>query len=55
VADSMPEAGYGPGALTSFYNLARVRQTLCVTPAMEAVSRITLWSAEQIVRLLEAR
>jgi hypothetical protein len=35
-----------------FHNLARVHQTLCVTPAMEAGLADHAWSIEEIVRLL---
>ena len=34
------------------YNFARVHQTLCVTPAMEAGITDHIWSLEEIVGLL---
>lgn len=37
------------------YNLARIHQTLRVTPAMEAGVSEHVWSVEEIVRLLDAR
>lgn len=35
-----------------FYNFARVHQTLCVTPAMQAGVSDHVWSIEEIVALL---
>ena len=35
-----------------YYNFARVHQTLCVTPAMEAGIADHVWSVEEIVSLL---
>jgi hypothetical protein len=36
---------------TMWYNFARIRQTLRVTPAMEAAISDHVWSAEDIARL----
>ncbi len=36
-----------------YYNFARVHQTLCVTPAMEAGTANHIWSIEEIVGLLK--
>jgi hypothetical protein len=37
-----------------FYNFCRIHKTLRVTPAMEAGVSKTLWSVEDIVKLVEA-
>ena len=37
----------------TWYNFARIHQTLRVTPAMEAVISDHVWSAEEIARLAD--
>ena len=40
---------------TSFYDFARVHQTIRVTPAMEAGVSDHVWSIAEIVALLDAK
>jgi IS1 family transposase len=46
---------YSVALFVMFYNFYRIHKTLRVTPAMEAGISETLWSVEDIVKLVEAK